>query len=281
MEPNNSRLKALLEAVSSGNIDAVSSIVAEDPWMIRKPLDFLDEGTNYPVQTNVMHLVASQGNVEMAKCMIRHLKAHFNIPDTGKLPDIDKLFADYHKNTPMHWAVMSGHTDMMEYLHSEGASYHAENIVHTPPLSDSILSPPLLRVLIDKIQPADMLKQNYHNLSPYLRAVYQIQPESLAIIIDTLNKTPEGKEGLQQTGGEGFNARDMAESTLLQVKKHVQHEASEKQCLEIIALLEKVGVKPSSKWCALSHDEKENTITWSYHRGMALVPELAKGPFLQ
>jgi ankyrin repeat protein len=201
--------------------------------------------------TSLLHLAASQGNVELAKLLLNSAKG---------LGQIIVDIRDKDDNTPMHWAAMSGHLEVIKLLHKEGAKLALKNVVGTTPLSDAAGSgwTEIIKYLVKHNGTASLFDKNTYNLDPYARAVYSLQPEALQVIIDLAIADETTRPGLNETVGEEFNVRDIAESIALQQDKPPQ---VQERVRRIIKILESSGVKPSAKWQLLSTRERRDTLT--------------------
>ena len=201
--------------------------------------------------TSLLHLAASQGNVELAKLLLNAAKG---------LGQIIVDIRDKDDNTPLHWAAMSGHLEMIKLLHGEGAKMAPKNVVGTTPLSDAAGAGwvEIVKYITKLTGPMSLFEKNSYNLDPFARAVYSLQPEALQVIIDLAKNDDEAKAQLQEIVGEGFNTRDVVESIALQDA----HMPEVQECIRrVTQILEKAGIKPSAAWQRLSTKERKNTLT--------------------
>ena len=262
MDKENTSVYRLTQAVLNKEYDIVSSLLADNHNLALAKLDDIDTSGSYPVGQTIMHLIGSSGDVQMAKIVMGHIHSQ-----QATSQDIDSLMADGDGNTPMHWAAMNGKLDMVKYLHEEvGCSLAPKNVVKTTPLSDAAGygHTDVVNYIVGKTSVDALLEKNIYELDAYTRASYLARPETLQAIVCHIKQSPNGESKLLERAGEGFNARDMAESVKGNLSKEPWFKEVEGSFNAVCAVLEAAGVKTSEKWNSIPNDEKPNVKTFDH-----------------
>ena len=118
----------LLYLFRHGDPSTVSSLLAEHPNLDLTTI--IDENGNA-----LLHMVAGNGHLEMIQLLIQNILDHeqrmaVTIPtDTTEMTiasQSNRLLTyintpNSSKNTPLHWAALNNHLDMVQYLYSQSA----------------------------------------------------------------------------------------------------------------------------------------------------------------
>jgi ankyrin repeat protein len=136
--------RTFFQAVQSGNLDSVRTLLAEDPELLY---------SRNLVNNTALHMAVDRGNEAMVVLLIRaganvnakrfsdetplHLAAFHGFADIGE--SLLKAGADVnaigyrHNDTPLHVAAHHGHAKMVELLLDYGAERDKENFNHETP----------------------------------------------------------------------------------------------------------------------------------------------------